>query len=365
MKRGASDMMRSDPAVPVTGPPVAPTSPRRAHRIHKQGGTSFLGPPQVTYALGRGHEVTLFNRGQTNADLFPEVEKLRGDRNDDLESLRGRSWDVVIDNSATNPAWVRATAGLLRGSVEHYIYVSSISAYREMGTVPMTSAEPVFTYENAGVPTDGDEAELPYGLAKAQSEREAEIAFPGKTTVVRPGLIVGPHDPSDRFTYWVERIARGGSVLAPGPQDWKVEFSDVRDLSKWIVHAAEQRLTGVYNASGPRADKVPLGEFLECCRETTSSDAKLQWVDESWLTAQGVQMWSDLPMRTTGDSPGFSTRSTQKAIDAGLTFRPMPETIADTLAWSRSRSRSGESAPLKSGLTPDRESELLAQLPLS
>jgi len=253
---------------------------------------------------------------------------------------------------------VRASAESLADACDHYTFVSSLSVFAD-GTIPdQDEHAPLVRLEDALVEeVTGDT----YGGLKALCEAAVERALPGRALNVRPGLIVGPHDPTDRFTYWVERVARGGTVLAPAPENWKVEFTDVRDLSAWVVHAAEQRLTGPYNASGPAPGKVPLGEFLHCCRDVASSDATFRWADENWLAEQGVEMWTDLPLRTEGNSPGFSTRSTQKAVDFGLCFRPMSETIADTLAWSRSR----EPAPLKAGLTPSREQELLAKLPLS
>jgi 2'-hydroxyisoflavone reductase len=344
----------------MTGPVVERISPRGGLRILVLGGTSFLGPPQVTYALGRGHEVTLFNRGQTNADLFPEVEKLRGDRNGDLESLRGRSWDVVIDNSATNPAWVRATAGLLQGSVDHYIYVSSISAYRDMGAVPMTASEPVFTYENAGVPADQDEAELPYGLSKAQAEREAEIAFPGKTTIVRPGLIVGPMDATDRFTYWPARVHRGGEILSPGDGTDPVQLIDARDLGEWMIRLAEDVRIGVFNGLGPpRA--WSMAELLYGIRAVTSTEASFTWVPTEFLAEMGVRPWGHMPVwiPPEGTQAGASQFDISPEVDAGLTFRPLAETARDTLEYHLSRPAERQ-AELRAGISPEREAEVLA-----
>ena len=320
------------------------------------GGTVFLGRHLVDAALARGHEVVLFNRGIHNPDLFPELERLRGDRDGGLGVLEGRSFDAVIDTCGFVPRLVSASAGLLADTCGHYTFVSSLSVFADVVETFAGETAPLARLDDETVEeVTGDT----YGGLKALCEAAAERAMPGRVFNMRPGLIVGPHDPSDRFTYWVERIARGGKVLVPAPAEWLVEFTDVRDLAGWTVRAAEKKLSGVFNASGPRAEKVPFGEFLECCRETTNADAEFVWADETWLTEQGVQMWMDLPMRTGGDAPGFSTRSTQKAIDHGLTFRPMQETIADTLAWSRSR----EPAPLKAGLTAEREAQLVAALP--
>ncbi|MEE8104277.1 MAG: NAD-dependent epimerase/dehydratase family protein [Planctomycetota bacterium] len=322
------------------------------------GGTIFLGRHIVEAALARGHEVVLFNRGRHNPEFFPELERLRGDRDGDLRALEGRRFDAVIDTCGFVPRIVRASAELLGDACEHYTFVSSLSVFPDAKKTFQDEQAPLAQLEDETVEEVTGET---YGGLKALCEAAVERALPGRALNVRPGLIVGPHDPTDRFTYWVERVARGGAVLAPAPENWKVEFTDVRDLSKWIVHAAEERFTGPFNASGPAPEKVAFGEFLNCCREVASSDASFQWADEQWLTEQGVEMWTDLPLRTLGDSPGFSTRSTQKAVDAGLRFRPMSETIADTLAWWRTR----DPAPLKAGLTPDRESELLAKLQLS
>jgi len=314
----------------------------------------------VAYALSRGHEVTLFNRGQTNADLFPEIEKLRGDRNDDLASLRGRSWDVVIDNSATNPAWVRDSASLLKGSVGHYMYVSSISAYRTMESVPMTASEPVFTYENAGVPTDQDEAELPYGLAKAQSEREAQAAFPGQATIVRPGLIVGPMDPTVRFTYWPARIHRGGEILSPGDGTDPAQIIDARDLGEWMIRLAEDRRMGVFNGLGP-ARPWSMAGLLYGIRAATSTEASFTWVPREFLAEMGVRPWSHMPVwiPPTGTQTGASRFDISPEVASGLTFRPLADTARDTLEYHLSRPAERQ-VSLRAGIESAREAEVLA-----
>ncbi|MFQ5680044.1 MAG: NAD-dependent epimerase/dehydratase family protein [Gemmatimonadota bacterium] len=324
-------------------------------RILILGGTSFLGPPQVEYVLERGHEVTLFNRGRTNPELFPEVEKLRGDRNGDLESLKDRSWDVVLDNSASNHRWVRLSAGLLKGAVGQYIYVSSLSAYSDMSRRGIDEEGPTFTYETAGVSPDAER--LPYGLEKALSEREAEAALPDRATIVRPGLIVGPRDPTDRFTYWPVRVHRGGEVLAPGAPEDPTQIIDVRDLAGWMVRLAEQGTTGTFNATGRT---LTMGELLHGIRAVTVEPTTFTWVEAEFLARMGVRPWSDMPVWVPprGETAGFAYFDIRRALEAGLTFRPLAETVRDTLRWHFTRPEERR-AKLRAGLTPAREAEVL------
>ena len=319
------------------------------------GGTVFLGRHLVEAAQQRGHEITLFNRGQHNPELFPDVEKLRGDRNDDLSALRGRRWDAVIDTCGYVPRVVRQSAQLLAGQVEHYTFVSSISVYAEFSQPHVDETAPVGTLADPTVEQVTGET---YGPLKALCEQAAEEAMPGRVFTVRPGLIVGPHDPTDRFTYWPVRVAAGGAVLAPSRPDFPIEFTDVRDLAEWMVRMAEARKAGVYNASGP-STPATLGGLLETSRTVSGSDARLVWVSEGFLQAQGVQPWSDLPLWV-GDDPsmaGFSRFDASKAMADGLTFRAIEETVRATLAWAQSRPAGHQ---WRAGLSPERERNLLA-----
>lgn len=322
------------------------------------GGTGFIGPHQVRYARARGHRITLFNRGKTNPHLFPEVEKLRGDRNGDLESLEGKTWDVVIDNSASNYRWVRMSAGLLKDAVDHYVYVSSISAYADLGEPGIDVDAPTHTRETAGVAPDAPDEELPYGLQKAMCEREALEAMPDRTTIVRPGLIVGPRDPTDRFTYWPARLHRGGEVLAPGTPDDPVQFIDARDLTGWMIRVAESRTLGTFNATGPTRR---IASMLEGIRSVTEEPSSLTWVDADFLSEHDVQPWSDMPvwMPPRGDYAGIARADIHRAVESGLTFRSLTGTARDTLAWHLHRPEERR-RDLRAGLPAAREAEVLA-----
>lgn len=317
------------------------------------GGTLFLGRHLVETGLERGHDVTLFNRGHTGPDLFPEVEKLKGDRAaGDLEALRGRRWDAVVDTSARVPRWVRDAAGLLAGAVEHYTFVSSISVYADTRSPGTDEAAPVHTLADETV-EDITSAEV-YGALKVLCERAAEKAMPGRVLSARAGLIVGPYDPTGRFTYWVHRIARGGDVLAPEPRDQTVQLVHGRDLADWILDMAERREAGVFNATGPERPLTMEG-LLEAIRKASGTDARLTWADERFLVESGVEEWSELPLwlapGANPDSASFMAVDVRKALAAGLRFRPLAATIRDTLEGA-------ETSPA-AGLDPDRERELL------
>lgn len=318
------------------------------------GGTVFLGRHIVQAALARGHEVTLFNRGQNNPELFPELEKLRGNRDGDLTALRGRRWDAVIDPSGYVPRLVRASAELLADAVEHYTFISSISVYASFDQPGMDESAPVGTLEDPTV----EEVTPHYGPLKALCEQAAEAAMPGRVFSVRAGLIVGPDDPTDRFTYWPVRLARGGDVLAPNPPERPIQLIDVRDLAEWIVRMVEVRQTGIFNATGPDTT-LTMGRLLDACHTITGSDARLVWVDEPFLLDQGVTPWTELPLwvPSTPAYAGFTTIDCRKALATGLTFRPITETIRATLAWDATRP---VDTPRRNGLSPEREAELLA-----
>jgi nucleoside-diphosphate-sugar epimerase len=298
--------------------------------------------------------VTLFNRGETNADLFPETEKLRGDRDGGLTALEGREWDAVIDPSGFVPRLVRDSAELLRDSAGHYVFVSSISVYREPYVADFDEDAPVFEDEPAT-----EEVLEEYAQLKAACERVLAEVVPDAHASVRSGLIVGPHDPSGRFTYWPLRVAAGGDVLAPGPPERKVQFVDARDLGEWMVHVAEERIPGTFNAV---RQAEPFGELLEICRDVSGSDARFVWMDESFLLDREVGQWMELPLWLAGEEAPFLQADVSRAVGAGLRFRPVDETVADTLAWARETG-----APLvaetdrlgAAGMRPEREAELV------
>src|SRR6201987_300046 len=331
-------------------------------RILILGGTGFTGPYQVRYALGRGHKVTTFNRGKTHPGELPnEVEQLIGDRNGKLDALKDRQWDVVIDNPTTLPAWVRDAAQILKGNVERYVFISTISVYGEVKTGPDETA-PTEEYEGAD-PYKEKLAAMKaggyktYGPLKALSEREAEKWFPKNTLIIRPGLIVGPRDQTDRFTYWPVRIERGGEVLAPASPNDPVQFIDARDLAEWTIRMAENRETGIYNATGP-AKPFGIAGMLDGIKSALKSDAKFTWVNEEFLTEQKVQPWSDMPVWT-GKDDAVARTNINRALSKGLTFRPLDVTARDTLAWFKSLPPDRQSHP-KAGLSAEREAEVLA-----
>src|SRR6266480_176392 len=331
-------------------------------RILILGGTGFTGPYQVRYALSRGHKVTTFNRGKTHPGESPnEVEQLIGDRNGKLDALKDRRWDVVIDNPTTLPAWVRDAAQILKGNVERYVFTSTISVYADTSKGVDENA-PLAKYEGADPYKETLEAMKAsgyktYGPLKTLSEKEAEKWFPGKTLIIRPGLIVGPSDETDRFTYWPVRIDRGGEVLAPSKPSDPVQFIDARDLAEWTIRMAENRETGIYNATGP-AKPLGIGGMLDGIKGTLKADAKFTWVSEEFLNEQKVQPWSDMPVWT-GKDDAVARTNISRALSKGLTFRPLDVTARDTLAWFKSLPQERQSHP-KAGLSPQRETEVLA-----
>jgi 2'-hydroxyisoflavone reductase len=299
-------------------------------RLLVLGGTKFLGRHAIDAALAAGHEVTLFTRGRTNPELFPEAEHLRGDRDGGLEALAARSWDGVIDTSGFVPRIVRQSAELLRDSVQRYVFVSSISVYDDF-SAPVDESSPVAQLEDPS----SEEVLEHYGALKASCEEAVEEAYGDRSARVRAGLIVGPHDATDRFTYWPRRIAGGGGVLCPGNPEAPVQFVDVRDLGAWLVKLALEGPGGVFNATGP-AEPLSFVELLDRMRATIGSDAKLVWTDEQRILAADVQPWTELPLWLPGsEHAGMARADISRALAAGLTFRPLDETIADTLAWDR------------------------------
>ena len=324
------------------------------------GGTGFLGPPTVEYALARGHRVTLFNRGKTNTDLFPQLETIIGDRDPDvgagLAGLADRKWDAVIDNSGYIPRTVAASGRLLAPNIGQYLFVSTICQYDNWleGPPGGTEARPRATLDDPA----SEDVSAHYCELKAYCERAVEAALPGRVTHIRPGLIVGPRDRSDRFTYWPVRMAGGGEVLAPGKPEDVTQYIDVRDLAEFMVHCVERDLTGPFNAVRM---PLPFGEFLQGCRKAINPDAALTWVPADFLAEQDIQSWRDVQLwvDAAGPQAGSLAWSSQKAVDAGLTFRPLADTARDTLAWFRTLPEERQAA-LRSGLAAERESAVLA-----
>ncbi len=310
------------------------------------GGTKFLGRGVVDAALAAGHEVTLFNRGQTNPGLYPEAEKLHGDLAGDLAALSGREWDAAIDLDPTQlPRHTRRRAEALAESVGHYVFVSTISVYSDPSQ-PIDEHSPIF--EPPDPEPDAFDQEQ-YGGLKVGSERAVRDVFGDRASIARAGLIVGPHDPTDRFTYWPRRLAEGGDVLAPGSPSKPVQLIDARDLGKFLVHLAENRKGGTFTSTGP-AEPLTFGETLE-----RIGGGNLVWVDDQVVVDAGVQAWMELPLWVPGDDfTGMLRADISAALAAGLTFRPLEETARDTLAWSL---EAGEQRPT---LTREKEAEILA-----
>ncbi|MFY9577970.1 MAG: NAD-dependent epimerase/dehydratase family protein [Gaiellaceae bacterium] len=319
-------------------------------RLLVLGGTKFLGRATVDAAISRGDDVTLFNRGQTHPGLYPDVKKIRGDRTEDLSALGGGEWDAVLDMATFLPRVVRLSVEALRG-VGRYVYVSSVSAYAAHRTPDeQVEGAPVEELDDP----NAEDLEH-YGALKAICESIVEGEFGERALIVRPGLIVGPHDPTDRFTYWPRRIQAGGHVLAPGDPGDPVQFVDVRDLGDWIVRATESGLSGIYNATG---EVMTFQGLLDECLSVIRSDARLTWVPSDYLLGEGVEEWMGVPLWIA--SPGWQAANSvpvSKATAAGLTFRPLAETIADTLAWDAQREWPRADGV---GLSPEREQELLA-----
>jgi 2'-hydroxyisoflavone reductase len=324
------------------------------------GGTRFLGRHLVDAALARGHSLTLFNRGKSNPDLHPGIETLHGDREQDLGLLSPRRFDAVIDTCGYFPRVVRLGAQALVGSAEHYAFISSISVFADFSKPGITEDSPLATMPE-GIPEATEEMTgETYGPLKVLCERAVEAEFRDRALIVRPGLIVGPHDPTDRFTYWPVRVARGGNVLAPEKPEVPVQIIDVRDQAEVIIKLLEDGAGGAYNTTGPDFS-LTLGAMLETCRRVSGSEAVFHWAPVDFLEENKVQPWSDMPVWVP-DSPenaGFSKVDISKATSAGLTFRPLDETVRDTLAWAAARPAEHT---WRAGLSEEREKELLKLL---
>jgi len=339
---------------------AAPSPRPAAKKILILGGTGFLGPATIEIAQAHGHQVTLFNRGKTRPELFPGVEKLQGDRDPKkgagLKALEGRSWDAVIDNSGYYPRLVGAAATLLAPHSKHYLYISSISAYREPNPENGTEEAPLATMPDPTLEDMGKGYEY-YGALKALCEQAAQQAMPGRTTIIRPGYIVGPDDPSGRFTYWPARFDRGGELAVPGAPTDPVQIIDVRDLAAWLVHLVEQGTMGVFNACGPDR-RLAWGSLIEACQKAGKADAKPVWIPAEFLLKQeGVEfpIWAPY----LGDTKGFSTWRNDRAIKAGLRFRPTDQTVKDTLAWFKTQEKLEKSRSKLAGPSAEQEAKLI------
>ncbi len=358
-------------AAPVASRFTALTPLGRAkQKILVLGGTAFLGPAVVRAALAKGHELTLFNRGRTNPQLFPEVEKLQGQRRrprpnrpadrpdpaQDLKALTGRKWDAVVDTSAYFTGEVEDMCKVLAGNVGQYVYISSLSVYRDLekNANPVDEQSALCECADKYVQDLGPAYEN-YGALKRYCEEAAAAAFPGKATLVRPGYIVGPDDPTDRFTAWPARILRGGECLAPGSQDNDLQFVDVRDLGEWIVHLIEQQIAGPLNAVGFDGS-LSVAEFLHTAKGTLNQRTSFTWVSDEFLEANKVTPWEEMCCWTPKAKNGHS--SNQRAIATGAKFRPIADTIRDTAAWLQSSRDSKK--PWRAGMKAEREAELLA-----
>jgi len=340
-------------AAPRHGPPL---------KILILGGTRFIGIHMTQQAVARGHTVTLFNRGKTNAGRFSDLEQLIGDRDGQLDALKRRKWDAVIDNSGYVPRVVRLSAELLAPQVKHYVFVSTISVYPDF-SVPRTESSPVGTLSDPTVEKVDSET---YGPLKVLCEEAVEASFAGRATILRPGLIVGPEDSTDRFTYWPARAARGGEILTPGSATDGIQFIDARDLAAFTLDVIEQNTYGTFNALSPPG-MFTMGDLMGSCVAAVNTLVKPTppprplWVPAEFLQQQKVVPWVDMPVWSpaTGDEAAFAKTSSAAAVKAGLRITSMIRTVSDTLVWHQQRPEA-ERTKLKAGISPDREKEVLA-----
>lgn len=318
-------------------------------RVLILGGTRFVGRALTAAALNAGHEVTLFNRGQTNPELFPGVEKVHGDRSADLSPLSGRRWDTVIDVAAYDPVVVELSTSALAESCDSYVFISSLSVYVDQ-SLPHDEDWPVLAL-SADTPDD-----LLYGARKAESERIVQRRFSGRALIVRAGMIVGPGDPTDRLTYWPRRVSRGGRALAPGSPSDPVQFIDVRDLAGWVIRSLPARAHGTFNVTGP---SIGIGEVLESCVEVTQSSVEWVWVPTADLLALGVDPWMGVPLWIA--APGWDAANRVdigRALSAGLTSRSLAMVVRDAWLWDQRRRAQADTPEMFSA---DTESDLLAR----
>jgi nucleoside-diphosphate-sugar epimerase len=326
-------------------------------RILIIGGTRFLGRHLVEAALDRRHEVTLFNRGKSNPDLFPQLETILGDREHDVNKLQDRIWDAVIDVAGYLPRIVRLSAEVLEPNVSRYVFISTISVYENFKKAGIDESYPVGKLEDGTIEEITGET---YGPLKALCEQVVQDIYGERALIVRPGLIVGPHDPTDRFTYWPVRVARGGDVLAPEKPEVATQIIDVRDLAEFIIKLTEENAFGIYNATGPDYE-LTMGKVLDVSRQVSNSNANFRWASVEFLSQNKIEPWSDMPAWIPDDEEGvgFARVDISRAIQAGLTFRPLEETVRDTLEWAKTRTTDHE---WRAGLTTEREVEALTKL---
>jgi len=348
----------SSQARPVVQP--APEPPAQKS-ILILGGTAFLGPHIVEAALARGHSVTLFNRGKTHPELFPNVEKLRGDRDGQLDALKGRTWDACVDTSGYVPRIVKMSAELLAPSIEQYLFISTVSVYASGAPVGADESAPLETIDD---PTSEDikgNGFKNYGALKALSEKAADAAMPGRVTNIRPGLIIGPGDPTGRYSHWPTRLAEGGEVLCPGDGSTPVQFIDSRDLAAWIVHLIETNTRGTMNALGPDTP-ITMKQVIDQTNAAAGNRATPVWVPWPFLEKREVAPWAEMPMwiPNQGEDAGFGTTSNARAVKAGLTFRPIGDTAKDTLAWLGTLPPELAQRFRSSGIKRDKEDQILA-----
>ncbi len=336
-------------------------APRRI-KLLILGGTGFIGPHQVRYAVARGHEVTIFNRGRSAPGVFPGVEELTGDRaTGDLKSLAGRKWDAVIDNSASRadaPMWVKDSAGLLKDAADQYLFISTRSVFSDLSKVPGTVDAPLLNKSNT--PNWREGQPFPYGLAKSLAEAEVRAAFGNRSTIVRPGLIVGPGDDTDRFTYWPVRIERGGEILAPGdPNNDRIQVIDVRDLCEWAVRLCEAKTYGTFMGVGPENGRS-MAEFLYGIAGATTTPLTWTWIPREFLATQGIRPYQEMPVwrPPTPGYEGFARFDLSREVAAGLTFRSLADTTTATLSFHHSR-EPARKAKLSAGATAEKEAAVL------
>ncbi len=318
------------------------------------GGTRFLGRHLVTSARARGHEITLFNRGKTNPDLFSRVKTIRGDREKDLDQLSGQ-WDAVIDTCGYVPRVVKLSAEALKERVQQYVFISSISVYSDFSKIGINESSDLGTLSDESVEEITGET---YGPLKVLCEKAVQEVFGARALIVRPGLIVGPHDSTDRFTYWPVRINQGGDILTPERPDVLTQFIDARDLADFTIRLIEQNVSGVFNATG---NPITLNTLFETCKRVSKSNATFKWAPVDFLAKHNVSPWIDMPVWVpdSSEDAGFSRVDISKALSAGLKFTDLSETIRDTLKWEFERPENHE---WKAGLKPEREKELITLL---
>jgi 2'-hydroxyisoflavone reductase len=339
----------------------------RALRILILGGTGQTGPLQVHYAVARGHQVTVFNRQRRQTELPRSVVRIKGDRNlHEMIELKGKTWDVVIDNPTTLPFWVKDAAEVLKGNVNQYVFISTISVYNPKGQTRIEENSPLFEYSGDPLAVTPEQLRAKfgdlYGPMKVASEREAKKWFGEKTTIIRPGLIVGPRDETDRFTYWPIRVDRGGEILAPGDGTDPIQIIDGRDLAEWTIRTVENGTTGTFNAVGPRS-RMSMAEQLHGVRAAVVGDKQLRfvWVPSDFLAKQQVEPWSDMPtwFHKGAEDAVLNETNIERAVAAGLTFRPLAVTAADALAWFKGLPAERQKQ-VRAGIAPDKEQAVLA-----